>query len=106
MAKKFENDERYRCMGCSQATPKGEWTTLEVMDSKDVAEHRLHVCPSCGSVVVLSISNVVPEDEEVVIKGPVGDPLLDPPVAKAASDEAVQAAIKAAPKPKPAPKKK
>ena len=55
--KKFDNEKRYRCGACGTATPKEDW---EAIILPDLSERTMYVCPHCGSVVDISITNVMP----------------------------------------------
>lgn len=51
MPKKFSHETMYRCLACGTATLKTEWKAY-----KD----GLSLCPNCGTVQDLSISNENP----------------------------------------------
>ncbi len=74
MPKKFEHDTLYRCTACGSATAKTDW--VHYRDG-------LRICPNCGCIMDLSITNEDPPDQ----------PHHDKPEPE-----------KAAPKPKPAKK--
>jgi len=53
MAKKFKNDDYFKCVACGTATPKKDWIKAAV--------DGFHICPHCGGMYIISVGNEIPE---------------------------------------------
>ena len=60
MAKKFKNDDYYKCIACGTATPKGDWLSFPLAN----APIEFSKCPHCGGIFDLSIGNEIEPVEE------------------------------------------
>ena len=60
MAKKFKNDDYYKCIACGTATPKGDWLSFPLAN----APIEFSKCSHCGGIFDLSIGNEIEPVEE------------------------------------------
>ena len=63
MAKKFQNDDYYKCVACGTATQKGDWQQLFLEGVSMVFSK----CPHCGGIYDLTAGN---EIEPVPVQEP------------------------------------
>ena len=60
MARMFENEQYYYCRACGKAPEKDKWKRMRM----DLGI-RIWLCPHCGGLFALDVSNVIPPDEPV-----------------------------------------